>query len=449
MDRKYAIVLAAILCLTIIAYLVLPSVINADSDNDGLRNSQERSIGTDPNNPDSDSDGLLDGAEIEASTNPMLSDTDNDGLDDGSEIEYLTDPTKADTDNDGLNDGNEINFDTDPINQDTDNDGLIDGDEVSLGTSPVDYDSDSDGLSDGVEIALNTDPMDLDSDDDGLSDGYEVNSYSTNPLDRDTDRDGLSDKEEQNHMTNPLISDTDGDGKNDYQEITLGTNPLKPDVTTIIYLIDEETSLSINDVRVYIDGVDKGITTQQGSIMGDLECGTYRLRISIEDYGDLDVGYFEIVKDVEEYFIDVDMPNPNIRAVITDYHEHGIDRKCDFNVKISNLGEMPSYDTYILISIYDPDDDRIMAQDYVHIGSIPKGEFKIHSAADLDSQWGAEHVSVVVFNRYRYLPTTSLYSYYNTSESWLASLVNQLVDYIENNPDVIIGKIIDAILFSS
>src|SRR6478735_7435387 len=48
-----------------------------DSDGDGLTNSQEAGLGTNPNNPDTDADGLSDGAEVNThGTNPLAADTD-------------------------------------------------------------------------------------------------------------------------------------------------------------------------------------------------------------------------------------------------------------------------------------------------------------------------------------------------------------------------------------
>src|SRR3989344_9476666 len=43
---------------------------SADSDGDGLSNSQESSLGTNPNNPDSDDDGFSDGEEVAKGTSP-------------------------------------------------------------------------------------------------------------------------------------------------------------------------------------------------------------------------------------------------------------------------------------------------------------------------------------------------------------------------------------------
>ncbi len=204
---------------------------NSDYDNDGLTNSREREIGTDPNNPDTDGDGLKDGEEVFTYfTNPLSPDTDGDNLNDYDEVfKYKTNPTLADTDLDGLNDGEEIVRKTNPLLADTDGDGLLDGDEVNkYKTNPLKTDSDDDGLNDGDEITkYNTNPAVADTDNDGLNDGEEVNTYKTNPAIVDTDADGLRDGDEvKQYKTNPLKLDSDGDGLNDGDEVKqYKTNP--------------------------------------------------------------------------------------------------------------------------------------------------------------------------------------------------------------------------------
>lgn len=83
-----------------------------DDDGDGLTNLEERTLGTNPNNPDTDGDGLTDGEEVNIyGTNPKNNDTDGDTLLDGYEVNELhTSPKLADTDSDGIND----NVDPDP-----------------------------------------------------------------------------------------------------------------------------------------------------------------------------------------------------------------------------------------------------------------------------------------------------------------------------------------------
>ena len=133
-------------------------------------------------------------------------DTDGDGLTDSTEVDLGSDPKSADTDQDGLTDQEEVEeYETDPLEADTDGDGLEDGEEVN---------------------SYETDPLEADTDGDGLNDGEEVNEYNTDPLESDSDGDGLSDGAEVNdHGTDPNNPDSDGDGFNDSQEIEMGSNP--------------------------------------------------------------------------------------------------------------------------------------------------------------------------------------------------------------------------------
>lgn len=65
-----------------------------DSDNDGLLDAQERTLGTNPRNPDSDGDGLTDGQEVnETGTNPLDRDSDDDGILDGADNQAPGAPT--------------------------------------------------------------------------------------------------------------------------------------------------------------------------------------------------------------------------------------------------------------------------------------------------------------------------------------------------------------------
>lgn len=91
--------------------------------------------------PDSDGDGLTDTYETQIGTNPFDPDTDKDGLSDGEEVlTYKTDPLNPDSDWDGLTDGAEVTvYTTNPLNPDTDAGGVKDGHEVvEDGTDPLD-----------------------------------------------------------------------------------------------------------------------------------------------------------------------------------------------------------------------------------------------------------------------------------------------------------------------
>lgn len=137
---------------------------DTDSDGDGLLNSEEAEIGTDPLNPDTDGDGINDGDEDSKGSDPLNdNDFDNDGLTNLQETSGSANPwtTVEGVATLGVAPGDP----TDWCDDDSDNDGILDGEEVVAGTdtfvtNPNDADTDGDEFADGAEITESTDPTD-------------------------------------------------------------------------------------------------------------------------------------------------------------------------------------------------------------------------------------------------------------------------------------------------
>ncbi len=146
----------------------VPGADPTDTDGDGLSDSREAALGTDPRDPDSDDDGMPDGWEVDNGLDPL-------------------DPTDAlaDPDADGLGNLEEFAAGTDPGNPDSDGDGVGDG-EDDLPLDPSEFrDTDGDGIGDG---------RDTDDDGDGIADANDNCPLDANTNQKDIDGDGLGDR---------------------------------------------------------------------------------------------------------------------------------------------------------------------------------------------------------------------------------------------------------------
>ncbi len=159
--------------------------LNPDSDFDGYSDSYERAQGTSPTDSGSRPTKPKVVENLLANENSRFgqSDRDGDGVPDSVEKEVGTNPELLDTDKDSLSDGAEIANETDPLVKsdayvDSDGDGLSDAQEQKQGTDPQRADSDRDGLSDLFEVLFLSDPFNPDSDEDGAVDGWDPSSGS-------------------------------------------------------------------------------------------------------------------------------------------------------------------------------------------------------------------------------------------------------------------------------
>ncbi len=193
-----------------------PNFLDRDSDNDGISDANENSVGSTLYN-DGDNDGVIDNVVgLGAAGQGTFTDTDGDGW------SNLTDPSNGGTpivipNKDGDSKPNYLDLDSDadgiPDNleavyfiPDGDNDGVI-------GTGPI-VDADGDGLSDLNDLTSNA-LFNQDRDGDG----------QVNYLDIDADNDGIIDNIEgqaTSTYTAPTGVDTDGDGIDNAYDVNNG-----------------------------------------------------------------------------------------------------------------------------------------------------------------------------------------------------------------------------------
>lgn len=205
----------------IISVTITAKITVTDTDSDGLTDTQEQALGTNPTLADSDADGIPDKTEVGADlTKPV--DTDGDGKIDAVDNDDDGDGklTKSEDDN---TDG-DANPQTKP--RDADSDGTPDYLDANDASNPT-ADDDGDGLTNAQENTLGTHPNNADSDGDSIPDGKEIGSDTTKPLDtdgdgiinaldKDDDNDGLLTSYENYKTAGVLNTDSDADGKPDY-----------------------------------------------------------------------------------------------------------------------------------------------------------------------------------------------------------------------------------------
>jgi hypothetical protein len=148
---------------TVVSRAVLSSTTLADSDGDGIGDSQERDRKLDPTNVDTDGDGIRDDVELAGFDANCF----------GEKQKIFTDPLDADSDDDGVPDGSEkagwvvrvpskvaYRVTSCPLDPDPDLDGLPDGLEFERKTDPTLFDTDADNLNDRSEFLLGLSPLD-------------------------------------------------------------------------------------------------------------------------------------------------------------------------------------------------------------------------------------------------------------------------------------------------
>ncbi|MEC8520288.1 MAG: ELWxxDGT repeat protein, partial [Candidatus Thermoplasmatota archaeon] len=220
-----------------------------DDDNDGMSDTNESLIGTDPYNPDTDGDGFCDGElGVEGvcyagpdshPLDPTLPvNTDGDAYPDEDPDGPGGLVADEDDDNDGYLDTTEVTCESDPLDDasipdDMDGDGICD---------LMDDDMDGDGIPNDDELGLpvDTSPTNPDTDGDGTCDGPEapanggcVAGPDAFPLDpagaKDTDGDGKPDELVPGVASTsqpPLVEDLDDDDDtwSDADEFACGTS---------------------------------------------------------------------------------------------------------------------------------------------------------------------------------------------------------------------------------
>lgn len=242
---------------------------NGDFDEDGLKNGDETTYGTDATAPDSDCDGIMDGPERNywgtawntGGNRLLTADVDGDSIKDGVEVGtvgtpsqtmYRTRPDRADSDGDGLNDGDEAS-----------NNVRVACDEpIMTGTSSA-----SSPAAPGAAPQLSAAPPVTLTGDNGLSyvlntaGGFITGGFGVRLIPDGVTLDDLLTTSRTNsgpavgingERTDPSLPDTDGDGLTDGEEVTGSRNPYSNAPTDATDCDSDDDGLG--------DGLELGVT---------------------------------------------------------------------------------------------------------------------------------------------------------------------------------------------
>ncbi len=316
-----------------------PSIMDYDSDDDGLNDKQELKgmssvywlevIKTNPSVKDSDYDGFTDSEEWafaghdleDAHPHPLKKDSDQDGLWDKFEYDWYQNEygvpspvlyiLNSDVDGEGLNDGEEFDYGTSPLDIDTDNDfdlnndNIINSTEQNLAINDGNYGS----FTDYGEIQGNT----WQAWNFGLDDCVPPNPTPTNPLKKDSDNDGVSDVAEYTANTLPVSEDSDADGIENVQDFFFfHANCTDPD-TDNDYLRDGTEVQYYNLIRgisnesiANLHYLNNSDVDEDGVLDGlELRIGTDPLNNDTDSDGlldgeELEIGSYPLVNDTDE-----------------------------------------------------------------------------------------------------------------------------------------------------
>ncbi|MEC9194725.1 MAG: choice-of-anchor V domain-containing protein, partial [Candidatus Thermoplasmatota archaeon] len=193
----------------------------ADSDNDGVGDNADAFPLDGTETTDSDGDGVGDNGDAFPNDASETADSDNDGVGDNADV-FPNDPSETvDSDNDGVGDNGDAFPNDASETLDSDNDGVGDNADVFPNDPSESVDTDNDGVGDNADWAPEDPSETADYDEDGVGDN--ADAFPEDPFETaDTDNDGVGDNADVFPDDATQITDGDGDG---YGDNASGTNP--------------------------------------------------------------------------------------------------------------------------------------------------------------------------------------------------------------------------------
>lgn len=278
----------------------------------------------------------------------------------------------------------------------------------------------------------------------------------------ETSSNGILELKDVGEGSHNLEIEYNGVSKDKTVEVTLTKRSFEIEIkaprTVILEVKDEETGKLVNNVRVSLDGIEKGYTTQDGTLkIENILPGSYRTSIAIPGYGTIDAGYID-VNIQPRVKVMIDMPNPvfSVGATIKEELQlPSFDEKGIATVELYNGGDVSSEDTLAIVSVYTIEDGKISLLDQclIRFGGISKGEMKSKESRELDtSYWKDDDITVVVFDRNKYIPEQDFAVKLNLPGSTVDNLIEDAASYCSQSKEecakvagVFVGNVIKTV----
>ncbi len=227
--------------------------------------------------------------------------------------------------------------------------------------------------------------------------------------------------------------------------------PIPRTVTLIVH--DTETGLSVREIDVYVDGELRGTTTRDGKfIIENILPGHHTVGVDVPGYTGMVNKYIEVGTQ-EIISLDVDVPNPVFVVGVDansywDFGEYG-----NVFVTLSNVGEVNSEGTQVLVLVYR--DDNLTMPIASKVLSFPSLVPTQHGGQPVEKDWSGidafvwgpgEIVVVVIFDGCRYTPQNEQpVNSAAVSSSMVAELAYSVNEYLKAHPEEVtrtIAKIV-------
>jgi hypothetical protein len=221
--------------------------------------------------------------------------------------------------------------------------------------------------------------------------------------------------------------------------------------TVTLKVTDTETGLSVDNLLVFVDGIQKGKTDQAGELdIAAVDYGRHRIMVLAPNSEKAMVErYVDVASDVNVP-VSIDMPNPVFEATLKArtgwwFNEYGF-----VDVTMKNVGAAVSEDTTAIVSLYvQGTDSAPVATRMLDFQNMAPGGLSVQKSTDRMDEfvWGkAEYISVVVIERYRYTPQNmKVIVEGQVPASIISRVVTDVMNYIRLHPEII-GQIAQIFL---